>query len=198
MRRYTDEEIIEIVSNYQYLRDFRIHQLRLYNSLISRRHGTGKAFLKDLIRGKGGAPNHKPKESKPKKPYTGKKRGPKPKEKPTKKETLNINGGQMPSTMFPSKTIDGQLYCGRCLKPAIDQSPIRKSMCKRCATKCYTLTTKGVDLNPWNIRDPFVNTTITHYEKTFHLGLNADDRLLNYLTLIGYDFIFKDVYDEVK
>ena len=77
--RYTDEEIIEIVSNYQYLRDFRIHQLRLYNSLISRRHGTGKVFLKDLIRGKGGAADHKPKESKPKKPYTGKKRGPKPK-----------------------------------------------------------------------------------------------------------------------
>jgi hypothetical protein len=193
MKRYSDEEIIDIVSKYTHLKDFRTENLRLYNSLIARINGTGKAFMVDLIRGNGGAPKKLVKG--PKTPYTGKKRGPKPK---PKKQTLNVNGGRMPSTMFPSKIIDGQLHCGRCLKPAINQSLIRKNMCKRCANKCYSLTTNGRDLNPWNIRDPFINTTITHYEKTFHLDLHADDRLFNYLTLIGYAFIFKDIYDEVK
>jgi hypothetical protein len=180
MKRYTNEEIISVISKYTHLKDFREENLTLYNALVRRING--KRFFDHLIKQHGGRPR---KEKIPKQV------------KKIKEKVLNKNGERKPSSFFPLIVIDGVEYCGRCKTLMSAVCERNKNICKKCAAKCYSLTYIGHDLNPWNIRDQFVGSTIHHYEKTFKLELHADDNLREYLTAVGYAFIFKDVYDEV-
>ena len=37
---------------------------------------------------------------------------------------------------------------------------------------------------------------INHHDKVFDIGVKVDERTQNYLSLIGYELIFKNVYEE--
>jgi hypothetical protein len=50
----------------------------------------------------------------------------------------------------------------------------------------------GLDHNKWNVRDAFCHTTVYHHEKVFEIGIMVDDKTLNYLTSVGYSFLFKE------
>jgi hypothetical protein len=95
---------------------------------------------------------------------------------------------------------DGNItkMCGRCLKELSKLPKGSKTLCKTCMNACYKFTFRGEDLNPWNVRDPFIHSTLKHHEKTFHIGMIVDEKTQKYLTAVGYDFIFKEIYDEVK
>lgn len=102
-------------------------------------------------------------------------------------------------TLFiPAELEDGTKLCARCLKELSALPKGTKIMCKPCMNACYKFTFRGQDLNPWNVRDQFIHSTIRHHEKTFHLGMIADERTQRYLTAVGYEFIFKELYPEVE
>lgn len=99
---------------------------------------------------------------------------------------------------IPAELEDGTKLCARCLKELSMLPKGSKIMCKTCVNACYKFTFRGEDLNPWNVRDQFIHSTIRHHEKTFHLGMIADERTQRYLTAVGYEFIFKELYPEVQ
>ena len=104
-----------------------------------------------------------------------------------------------PKTLFvPAELEDGTILCSRCLKELSMLSKGTKVMCRPCMNACYKFTFRGEDMNPWNVRDPFIHSTIRHHEKSFHLGMIADEKTQKYLTAVGYGFVFKELYKEVK
>ncbi len=102
------------------------------------------------------------------------------------------------SRMYTGEALEGGIViCGRCG----EQHPKNRYSADIC-NLCYAMYIKyrriGKDHNKWNVRDEFCHTTIKHYEKTFNIGIKVDERMQNYLTLIGYGFIFKEVYEDEK
>lgn len=185
-KKYTDDEIKEIVSKYEYLRDFRLENLKLYNALIARLGGSGRLFFSHLKRYE-----REIKDT----PKSKRRRGRRPKDRV---ESLNKNGQLKPKLMFPVKMDEeGNKLCGRCWRIIVESAETKRSMCKKCSSRTYVLSTMNKDLNPWNVRDQFAYTVIRWHDKTFNIGLHCDDRLKGFLTLIGYGFIFKDIYPEV-
>lgn len=101
-----------------------------------------------------------------------------------------------PSKMYKWTPLEnGNIICGRCFEES-KPSMKSKSMCVRCYKYYMRYRTYNKDFNKWNVRDEFCNTTITHHEKVFNIGVRVDERTQNYLTLVGYSFLFKDVYIE--
>jgi len=90
---------------------------------------------------------------------------------------------------------DGKIVCGRCLEPN-DPSKQNRSLCFNCYRRVIILQSYGRDLNRWNVRDTFCYTKINHHEKVFEIGVRVDERTQEYLTAIGYGFIFKEPYEE--
>ena len=90
---------------------------------------------------------------------------------------------------------NGNIICGRCLEEKSNPHKNNKSICAPCYSRYMSLKNNNKDHNKWNVRDEYCNTIIRHHEKTFEIGIKVDERTMKYLSLIGYDFIFKDVYD---
>ena len=90
---------------------------------------------------------------------------------------------------------DGVKVCGRCF---LESTKTPKSIlclkCQRVYARMYAYERPHV---PWNIKQEFCNTTISHYEKRFELGIRAEERMQNYLTMVGYGFIFQDPWENI-
>jgi len=115
------------------------------------------------------------------------------KEKSIKKEKLN---GDEKVKMYKKTILDnGNIICGRCLEEKLS-SKYNTSLCSKCHSIYVMRSKTGEDHNKWNVRDSYCNTTIRHYEKVFNIGLRVDEKTEKYLTMIGYDFIFKEVDDK--
>ena len=98
---------------------------------------------------------------------------------------MYINGGK----------VQGGVQCARCLEFRPYTSKLIK-LCKVCFNRSLCLYNLHKDSNLWNVRDSFCNSEITYYEKVFKIGIKVDEKTQNYLTLIGYEFIFKENYNE--
>lgn len=185
--KYTEQYIESIVVQYDELRLFRRDHLKLYNALISR----GEAGKKHMLHMKRGEFRKKPYSE------TGmQSKRDEPKKTKQWNDTTTVDGSPKPSHLFPVRWEGNTKHCGRCFRSDMPWSRNRTNLCKHCCNRIATLTAQGRELNPWNIRDQFANTIIRHWEKTFVIGLHAPDKLKDYLTLVGYGFIFKDIYDE--
>ena len=122
----------------------------------------------------------------------------KQKKKEEKKEEKKANvDSSTASKMYSGKKLEnGNIICGRCLEESNRPSRHNTYMCHTCYNKYMNKRTAGLEHNKWNIRDEFCHTQIKHHEKVFTIGLKVDERTQNYLTMIGYGFIFKEPYDE--
>jgi len=118
------------------------------------------------------------------------------KEKKEKKPKLRELDSTIASKMYKGEQLEnGNIICGRCLEEKTRHIN-NKNLCKTCYNIYFNFKYHNKDHNKWNIRDEYCHTTIRHHEKTFQIGIKVDERTQNYLTLIGYDFIFKEVYDK--
>ncbi len=91
---------------------------------------------------------------------------------------------------------DGSIICGRCLEWKEKSQKNCAALCPKCFTRVQVCIAMGKEHNRWNVRDAYCNTVIKHYDKEFHIGIKVDERTKQYLTLIGYGFIFKE--DNIK
>ena len=84
--------------------------------------------------------------------------------------------------------------CRRCYKEMAEaeKSRYNKTLCRKCFSTYIYRKRIGVDHNKWNVRDEFCHTEIAHHEKVFKIGIEVDQKTQDYLTLVGYGFIFKD------
>lgn len=111
--------------------------------------------------------------------------------------SLNMDGTQ-PKHMYNCEQLEnGNIICGRCFEESIGCRE-NKSICKVCYNRYMYHRGMDQDHNKWNIRDMFCNSVIEHHEKKFIIGIRVDERTQNYLTLVGYSFLFKECYDEEK
>jgi hypothetical protein len=107
--------------------------------------------------------------------------------------TLELN---VASKIYRSNKLEnGLIICGRCLEEK-RSSKQSSSICQSCYKSYIKYNGLGQDHNKFNVRDQFCNTRINHHDKVFHIGVKVDERTQNYLSLIGYEFIFKDVYED--
>lgn len=84
---------------------------------------------------------------------------------------------------------DGNILCGRCL----EVKPKTKGLiCYTCVKIIASHNAKGIDTNKWNVKDYFCNTKITDGGRVFEIGIKVDSKTQNYLTMLGYGFIFKE------
>jgi hypothetical protein len=106
---------------------------------------------------------------------------------------------QTPGRMYRTGgPVEGGVMCGRCLEIRSYTTNKLSKLCKVCYNRTCTLIQQEKDINLWNVRDQFCNSKITHYEKVFEIGVKVDEKTQNYLTMIGYGFIFKEIYDETS
>ena len=117
-----------------------------------------------------------------------------PKGAKNKKGIVKVGGNAKTNSYFyeGEKYEDGSIICGRCLEWKENSQKNCSGLCKACYTRVQVCNTMGKEHNKWNVRDAYTNTLIKHYEKEFHIGIKVDERTKQYLTLIGYGFIFKD------
>ena len=192
--KYTDEEIIEVISKYETRGEIRISSDSSYYYMAIRRGLTeylppkrtksgiivGSSLELKLLR-------QKEKELK----------------QLQKKEAIELNKIKKKEKivelsikspiMFPMINIDGKNFCGRChiVDLAVDCSG-NKNLCSLCYSRKNYLLSRGKYSNLFNVKDEYVNTIIKHHEKVFEIGLKVDDKTENYLSMIGYEFIFKE------
>jgi hypothetical protein len=104
------------------------------------------------------------------------------------------NDATIASIMYKAIKIDNKMICGRCLEHdlALGHSKMNKNLCAPCYAKYLYLRQHNRDSNPHNIKDEYCHIKITHHEKIFQIGIKADKKLEDYLTMIGYGFIFKE------
>jgi hypothetical protein len=196
--KYTDKEIIDILSKYETIKDLRLSDDKPFYNLALRKglkqhlpikrtrcmNIVGSALERKLLE----------KESKVlEEPKVRKKPGRKPKEKPEK--VVDHNKVIKSIQIYKSILVDGVKICGRCF---INETKTRKSaLCKDCNrvySRQYAYEQSHV---PWNVKQEYCNTTIKHYEKTFKIGIRVDERVQNYLTLVGYGFIFQEPLENI-
>jgi hypothetical protein len=210
--KYTDEELIEWIKSFETRKDIKAQSIPKYQACL--RRGLHEYFPKRRVKGecKGGMTSEErdrlreerksvriekrrlEKEDKKRLKEEDKKRL---KEERLSKKKMNSKLGlNVASKVYRSvKLQSGLIICGRCLE---EKSPSRmsSSICQSCYKSYIKYNGLGVDHNKFNIRDPFCNTQIKYHEKVFDIGVRVDERTQNYLRLIGYDFIFKDVYED--
>jgi hypothetical protein len=189
--KYTDAEIIDVISEYETIKDLRASDDKAFYSLALRRglrehlptkrtramNIVGSALEKKLLE-----QEEKPvKEPRPKKIK---------KQKPVKVPKLS-KGVQVYKHTF----VDGVKICGRCFinKPKTERSVLCKD-CNRVYARKHAYELPHV---PWNLKQEYSNTTIRHYEKTFELGIKVDEKLERYLTIVGYSFLFQEPWENI-
>ncbi len=87
---------------------------------------------------------------------------------------------------------DGIFTCGRCLVKGKEASVRNSSICMGCYRVVSYRRKMGVYVNPYNVKDEYCNTVIKHHEKVFNIGIKVDDRMQDYLSKVGYWFMFKE------
>jgi len=169
----SDEELIKWLKGFETITDIRKENINRYNLAI--RRGLHEHFPEKVSKSKI-------------------KRDIIKKEKKTKLKEID---NTIASKMYKGQKLEnGNTICGRCLEEKSKTHTSNKNLCISCYNVYHNLKYRNKDHNKWNIRDEYCHTTIRHHEKTFQIGIKVDERTQNYLTLIGYDFIFKEVYDK--
>lgn len=189
-KRWSDEELLEWFNSFKNKKDLRENHFGKYQACLRRGIGysdvdSRRKILYDrkLVR------EEKRRKAEEKKRIREEK----------KLELKKMNSPvklDAPSKIYrPIKLENGNIICGRCLE---EKEPSKKSgnVCRKCYLSYIKYNVYGVDHNKFNIRDQFCNTKITHYDKVFDIGVRVDERTQNYLSLIGYEFIFKEVYKD--
>lgn len=188
--KYTDEELIEWIKSFDTIGEMRNDSYNKY--IVSKRRKLNKYFPSKRtrcgniagvvkVKGKRGRPRKNPDADPVEKAVRSVK-----KPVPDKDRTL-------PSMMYKATflTGTGNILCGRCLEEK-EPSPKNKNLCSFCFSRIMVDKQRGVDTNKWNVRDIFVNTKINHNEKVFYIGIRVDEKTQDYLTMVGYGFIFKE------
>jgi hypothetical protein len=171
---YTNEYILEKSKEYNSLKELRDASYGFYQ-LIRRR-----GMLDDV---REFFPVAKYSKRVRKKDPVDKLTGPKPKAKDVlpPKKTVQV---------YKPTFIDGVKVCGRCFQN--DPKTPRSTLCISCQKIYAAKHAYDKPHVPWNVCQDFCNTVIRHHEKTFEIGIRVDERLQNYLTMIGYGFIFQE------
>jgi hypothetical protein len=183
--KYTNEELIEWIQSFDTIGEMRNDSYNKY--IVSKRRKLNKYFPNKRTRCGNIAGIEKVKE-----PKVVRERKMKPvKEKPEPTPTEKVERAKR--MYHGSKLENDNILCGRCL----ETKPRYKSrlVCYTCQKVIASNTTRGIDTNKFNIKDYFCHTKITDGGREFHIGLRVDERTQEYLTLIGYSFIFKEEYD---
>ena len=184
--KYTDQGIIDVISEYETIKDLRASDDKAFYSLALRRglrehlptkrtramNIVGSALEKKLLE----------QEEKPVKRKVGR---PKKEKKDKVKKPLK-------KVQVYKHTYENDIkICGRCFQKE-PRTP-RSTLCKDCNRVYSRKHAYEQDHVPWNLKQEYCNTIIKHHEKTFELGIRVDEKLERYLTLIGYGFLFKEV-----
>jgi hypothetical protein len=179
-KHYTNEYILEKAKGYNSLKELRDESYAFYQ--LIRRRG-----LLDDVRQFFPAKKYSKRVRKLKDPKDELKPGPVPKPK-VKKVVRTV---QIYKPAFENDV----KICGRCFQN--EPKTPRSALCKSCQKIYLTKHAYEKEHVPWNLKQEYCNTTIRHYEKTFELGIRVDERLQNYLTLVGYGFIFQDPWEDL-
>lgn len=198
-KKYTDAEIIEVISKYETIKDLRASDdisfyflanrrglkkylpvkrtkaMNIVGSALEKRLADkeAKLLLEPKVKGKPG----RPRKEKP--------------EKPVKDHNKPVKSIQLYKAIF----VDGVKICGRCF---LNETKTSKStLCKDCNRVYSRKYAYELPHVPWNVKQEYCNTTINHYEKTFEIGIRVDEKVERYLTLVGYGFIFKEVDENI-
>lgn len=197
--KYTDEEIIDVLKMYDTITDLRASDdVNFY--FLAKRRGLGdylpvkRTRLGNIV---GSAREQKEsrrleRERIKQEKLEARAEKKKPKERGAYK--LKTEDTTIASRLYKAIEIDGEPICGRCLEKSLNESRAiaNKSLCISCYNKYLYLRGQGQDSNPHNVRDGYCNIKIQHHEKVFYIGIKTEDKVQDYLTRIGYGFIFKD------
>jgi hypothetical protein len=183
--KYTNEEIIEALSKYETITDLRAGE-DTHFYYLAKRSARERKITKREERELRRVEKLKLKEEKEQAKLEKKRRGP-----------YNLKNGDktIASRMYREIEIDGEPICGRCLEYNLNNGRAKEnaSICQSCYNKYIYLRAQGLDSNPHNVKDEYCHIRITHHEKIFTIGIKTEQKLQDYLTLVGYSFIFKDV-----
>ncbi len=141
--------------------------------------------------------NKTPKEKKDKTPTQKKEK--KVKVKPHKEEKVQEEEPDEPKRrpLYISTPVDEtHNICGRCGDIFEVTSRTRRHTCKPCQSQIAKHTYNQVDTNKGNVRDAFAHMDIEWYGRTWNTGLDMSDRDEQFLSMVGYAFIFKKRYDK--
>jgi len=197
--KYTDQEIIDVISRYETITDLRSGE-DVHFYFLAKRRGLGDYLPPKRTRAMNlvGSAAQRKREAKEEKirikeekaklkeeKYFGKQEN-KSKKEP-KEDTTTAN------RMYRCQRIDEEtIYCGRCLKETNDISKHNSHLCRKCYSRYLYLRKIGKDTNPHNIKDEYCHIVINHHEKCFRIGIKVDERTQRYLTSVGYSFLFKE------
>lgn len=212
-KKYTDQEIIDVISKYETIKDLRASD-EIHFYYLAKRRGldsylpikrtkamnvVGSSLEKKLL-----AKEDKLKRKEEIRIQRAKDKLDKVNEKiqkrldkRSKREIIQDLTGELidrtlAKNMYCCEIIDDTtIKCGRCFNITTSISIKNSHICKKCYNQYLHLKRMGIDSNPHNVKDEFCNTIITHYEKTFFVGIKVEEKLQNYLTTVGYGFIFK-------
>ncbi len=178
---YTNDYIVERAAQYGSLKELRDDSFGFYQ--LVRRRGlleTVRALYTPI----------KLRKIKEVKPRERKRPGPKPKViKEVKVKPLKI------LQVYKHTFQDEVKICGRCF---IEEPKTPRSiLCQKCQKIYFYKYAYEKPHTPWNIKQEYCNTIITHYEKRFEIGIRVEEKLQKYLTLVGYQFIFQDPWENL-
>lgn len=192
--KYTDQEIIDVISKYKTIKDLRAGEDGSFYFLAKRRDLDAYLPVKrtKAMNIVGSAAENKRIAKEIKKALREERRifiekmGKKKKSKTDDKGTA--------TRLYMSIEKDGKNLCGRCLEHDLSEGKARqnKNLCQKCYNKYMYCRLREVDSNPHNIKDEYCHININHHEKIFHIGIIIDKKTQDYLTMIGYSFIFKE------
>lgn len=191
--KYTDEEIIDALSRHETIFDLRASE-DLHFYFLAKRRGLGdylparRTRCRNLV---GSALERRKEERLRKKEEKARAK--------EEKEAIRIHKSKsvkddktVANRMYRAESIDEEtIYCGRCLNETKDISKHNTHLCRKCYSRYLYLRKIGHDTNPHNVKDEYCHIEIKHHEKLFHIGIKADEKTEDYLTRIGYGFIFK-------
>lgn len=190
--KYTDQEIIDVISKYKTIKDLRSGEDGSFYFLAKRRDldaylPTKRTKAMNIV---GSAAENKRIAKEIKDALKAERKlaiANMPKKKPKVDKISDRR-------LYISIEKDGKSLCGRCLVHDLSESRSmqNKSLCQKCYNKCMYCRLREVDSNPHNIKDEYCHIDIRHHEKIFHIGIIADKKMQEYLTKVGYGFIFKE------
>jgi hypothetical protein len=177
---YTNEYILEKAKGYNSLKELRDDSYGFYQ--LVRRRGLLDDVREFFPVGKYSKRVRKLKD-------------PKDKLKPGRKPKLKVKKVLKTIQIYKSAFENDVKICGRCFQN--EPKTPRSTLCKSCQKIYATKHAYEKEHVPWNLRQEYCNTIIQHYEKTFELGIKVDEKLQNYLTMVGYSFIFQAPWENI-
>ena len=209
---YTDEQIIEVISKYETIKDLRLSDDRGIYPLCFKRglreflpakrtrsmNLVGTELERKLLAKEQsvcyacGQPKYKDESKK----IDRRSQNPgRPKRYPEKVKEVNNNKVLKSIQLYKHTLIEGVKVCGRCFtnEPKTPRSILCKD-CQRVYSRQHAYDKEHV---PYNVYQEYCNTIIKHHEKTFEIGIKVDEKMQNYLTLVGYQFIFKEPWENI-